>query len=64
MRTYQRKRPRQWSDKDNRMARAARLRAEGKSLRDIGAELRISPATAMRDLRRWDESRELAGAAA
>ncbi len=39
------------------MALAARLRAEGKSLREIGAELNISPATAMRDLRRWDESR-------
>lgn len=39
------------------MALTARLRAEGKSLREIGAELSISPATAMRDLRRFDESR-------
>jgi transposase len=44
-------------DPHGRAERAARLRAEGKSLREIGAELRISPATAMRDLRRWDESR-------
>ena len=56
-RKYVRKTSRQWSDKDNRMRLAARLRAEGKSLREIGAELGISAPTAMRDLRRWDEAR-------
>jgi transposase len=56
-RNYKRKGARRWSDRDGRMALAARLSAEGKSLREIGAELSISPATAMRDLRRWDETR-------
>lgn len=64
MRNYKRKRPQQWADKDRRMTLAARLRGEGRSLREIGAELRISPATAMRDLRRWDEAQAAAPAAA
>lgn len=55
MRTYKRKGPRQWSDKDKRMNLAARMRAEGKSLREIGEALAVSAPTVMRDLRRYDE---------
>jgi DNA-binding CsgD family transcriptional regulator len=61
VRTYKRKGPRPWRDKDKRMAAAVRLRAEGKSLREIAAVLRVSPQTIMRDLQRYDEkSREQA----
>ena len=40
--------------RDKRMARAAKLRAEGKSLRQIAAELRVSHQTVSNDLARWD----------
>lgn len=56
VRTYKRKRPRQWKDKDKRMKLAVRMRAEGKSLREIAKELAVSPPTVMRDLRRHDEA--------
>jgi hypothetical protein len=36
------------------MLRAARLRGEGKSLREIGAEIGVSYQTVLRDLRKWD----------
>lgn len=55
VRQYKRKRPGQWRDKDKRMNLAARLRTEGKSLREIGEQLAVSAPTAMRDLRRYDE---------
>jgi len=55
VRQYKRKRPRQWRDKDRRMALAVRMRAEGKSTRQIGEELAVSHQTVMRDLARWDE---------
>jgi hypothetical protein len=55
VRTYKRKRPRQWRDKDKRMSLAARQRAEGKSTRRIAVELAVSHQTVMRDLARWDE---------
>jgi|SRR5579872_4702490 len=54
MRTYQRKRPKRWTDKDRRMAQAAGLRAEGRSLRQIAAELSVSHQTVSNDLARWD----------
>ena len=57
MRNYKRKRPRQWRDKDKRMALAARMHSEGKSLREIAKELAVSPQTVMRDLQRHDEKR-------
>jgi hypothetical protein len=41
-----------------RMLRAVQLRAEGKSLRQIGSDLRCSHQTVANDLARWDaESR-------
>jgi DNA-binding CsgD family transcriptional regulator len=40
--------------RDKRMALAARMRTEGKSLRDIGKELGISYQTVSNDLARWD----------
>lgn len=52
MRTYKRKRPRQWSDKDKRMTLAVRMRGEGKSLRQIAKELAISEGTVRNDLAR------------
>lgn len=55
MRTYKRKGPRQWSDKDKRMNLAVRMRAEGKSLREIAVELAVSHQTVSNDLARWDE---------
>jgi hypothetical protein len=54
MREYKRKGPRPWRDKDKRMAAAVRLRAEGKSLREIAKELAVGVATIHRDLARWD----------
>lgn len=42
--------------RDSRMAAAVRLSAEGKSLREIAAELRAgSPQTIANDLKRWRE---------
>jgi hypothetical protein len=54
VRAYKRKRPRQWRDKDKRMAAAVRLRTAGKSTREIGEALAVSHQTVMRDLARWD----------
>jgi hypothetical protein len=54
VRTYKRKRPPQWRDKDKRMVLAARLRGEGMSLRGTAAELGVSYETVRRDLARWD----------
>lgn len=54
VRKYVRKRPRQWRDKDKRMEAAVRLRAAGKSLREIGAALAVNHETVRRDLARWD----------
>ena len=54
MRNYKRQGPRPWRDKDKRMAAAVRLRAQGKSLREIGAALRVSYETIRGDLARWD----------
>lgn len=54
MRKYKRKGPRQWRDKDKRMTLAVRMRAEGKSLREIGDALAVSYMTVARDLERWD----------
>lgn len=59
MRTYKRKRPRQWRDKDKRMALAVRMRAEGKSTHQTAAELAVSHQTVMRDLARWDERQQV-----
>jgi hypothetical protein len=36
------------------MAAAVRLRADGKTLREIGKELAVDASTVLRDLRRWD----------
>lgn len=55
MRKYKRKRPRQWRNKDKRMAAAVRLRAEGKSNRQIGKELAVDERTVRRDLERWQQ---------
>lgn len=53
MRTY---RPaRTATSRKARMGRAARLRAEGLSLRQIAAEQDVSYQTVLRDLRKWDE---------
>lgn len=52
MRTYKPVRPK--SPRGARMKRAARLRAEGKSLREIAAEQEVSYETVRRDLARWD----------
>ncbi len=38
-----------------RMMRAARLRAEGKSLRQTAAELQVHHSTVAADLKKWDE---------
>ncbi len=54
VRKYKRKRPRPWRNKDKRMALAARMRAEGKSLREIGKLLVVHWETVRRDLARWD----------
>ncbi|HLK74035.1 MAG TPA: helix-turn-helix domain-containing protein [Streptosporangiaceae bacterium] len=54
MKSYQRKRPDGWTDKDWRMRRAVQHRAEGKSLRQIAAEMSVSYMTVSRDLARWD----------
>jgi hypothetical protein len=40
-----------------RMLRAADLRAEGKSLRQIAAELEVHHETVRRDLKKWDAER-------
>lgn len=58
MRTYTRKRAKPWADKDKRMNLAVRLRAEGRSLREIAAELRVSHQTVANDLARWDERQQ------
>jgi Helix-turn-helix domain of resolvase len=55
VRKYKRKRPSGWPDKNRRMVLAVRLRAEGKSLRQIARELAVGVATVHRDLARWDE---------
>jgi IS30 family transposase len=56
MRNYKRKRLR--VDPDKRMAAAARLRAEGLSLRQIAERLCVkSPQTIANDLTRWERSR-------
>jgi transposase len=47
MSTYRRKR---WGSKDRRREAAVRLRAEGMSLREIAARLKVSKDTVMRDL--------------
>ncbi len=57
MRNYKRKGPRPWRDKDKRMAAAVRMRAEGKSLRQIGEELTVSYQTVANDLARWRRER-------
>lgn len=54
VRQYKRKRPRQWRDKDKRMAAVVKLRAQGRSLREIGMELGVSHNTVVRDLARQD----------
>ena len=54
VRQYKRKRPRQWRAKDKRMAAAVRLRAGGKSLREIAKELSVTHPTVLADLRKWD----------
>lgn len=53
VRAYKRKRPRQWRDKDKRMAAAVRLRAEGKNNCQIAEELAVSEGTVRNDLKRW-----------
>ena len=50
-RTYKRKR---WGSKERRVEAAARLRAEGLSLRQIGERLKVHHDTVWRDLKRWD----------
>lgn len=54
MRKYKRKRPSGWADKDQRMILAARLRDEGKSLRQAARVLGVTYETVRRDLARWD----------
>jgi hypothetical protein len=54
VRTYKRKGPRPWRDKDKRMTAAVRLRAQGLSLRQIGKELAVSEGTVRNDLARWE----------
>lgn len=55
VRKYVRKGARPWRDKDKRMAAAVKLRAQGKSLREIGAALRVAEGTIRNDLKRWAE---------
>jgi transposase len=43
--------------RDKRMAEAVRLRTEGKSLREIAAELGVSYQTVSNDLARWERER-------
>jgi Homeodomain-like domain len=57
--TYKRKRP-QKASRDQRAPKAARLRAEGKSLREIAAETGVSHQTVRNDLTWWDECQEAA----
>jgi hypothetical protein len=57
VRTYKRKRPRQWRDKDKRMVAAVRLRTQGLSLRQIAKELAVSEGTVRNDLARWEFER-------
>ena len=54
MRTYQ---PRPKIDRTRRMAVAARLHAEGLSLRQIGKRLSVSYQTIARDLDEWDQKK-------
>jgi hypothetical protein len=51
VRTYKPKKPRA---RRGRMLRAARMRTEGMSLREIASEIGVSKDTIMRDLRAWD----------
>lgn len=59
MRTYKPVDPRlrhdRGRDRDRRMAIAARLRAEGLSLRQIATRQHVSYQTVARDLARWDQ---------
>jgi DNA invertase Pin-like site-specific DNA recombinase len=55
MRTYQRKPGR--VNPDRRMDRAAELRAQGLSLRQIAERLSCSHQTVVRDLARWEAQR-------
>jgi hypothetical protein len=50
LRNYKRKRPSH--DKDKRMSAVARMRADGKSLREIARELGVSSTTVMNDIKR------------
>lgn len=52
MRNYKPVKPK--SGRQARMGRAARLRAEGLSLRQIAARQDVSRQTVLRDLREWD----------
>lgn len=52
MRTYKPVKPK--SSREARRGRAARLRAEGLSLRQIAAKQDVSYQTVLRDLRDWD----------
>jgi hypothetical protein len=52
-RTYKPVRPK--APREARMRRAARLRDEGKSLREIAAIQEVSHETVRRDLAAWDE---------
>src|SRR6266704_3506928 len=54
MRTYKRK---TLLNRDRRMAVAIRLRAEGLSLRQIGARLYVNHQTVANDLARWEQER-------
>jgi len=54
VRTYKRKRPRQWRDKNKRMAAAVQMRDGGLSLREIGRKLAVDERTVRRDLDRWE----------
>lgn len=54
VRKYKRKHAR---NPDRRMAAAVRLRAQGMSLRQIGAELACSEGTVRNDLARWARER-------
>lgn len=58
MRHYAAKRP-QWADKDRRMTLAAAQRDAGKSLRQIARALGVGHQTIIRDLRRFDATRNV-----